>query len=190
MRIAGLQVIVLVVSVLLLNQNLLAEPTTRPTDFTKGKWSLTLDGAYDGEFYPNDHISFAIGELGLNYYLWDNLSVGAMISGYAVDNDGPGAQAADLSLVLRHHFYNRDRLSLYTDFLGGMFEADERVPHRGTYFNFTIRTGIGAMYRIKDNFYVLGGARYLHLSNAALEGVNKNPDINSVEGYAGFLFLF
>jgi hypothetical protein len=64
------------------------------------------------------------------------------------------------------------------------------VPDGGTYFNFTTSTGLGATYRIQDHFYLLGGVRYFHLSNAQIQGPQHNPSVNGVEGFFGLLWTF
>jgi hypothetical protein len=46
---------------------------------------------------------------------------------------------------------------------------------------------VGATYQLRDNLYLFGGARYFHLSNAALEGPERNPSINGIEGYFGVM---
>ena len=38
--------------------------------------------------------------------------------------------------------------------------------------------------------YLLGGMRYLHFSNAQIDGKERNPSINAAEGYFGLLFTF
>jgi hypothetical protein len=45
-------------------------------------------------------------------------------------------------------------------------------------------------YRIDDSMYLMGGARYFHLSNAQQHGREKNPSYDGVEFYVGMLFAF
>jgi hypothetical protein len=45
-------------------------------------------------------------------------------------------------------------------------------------------------YRLADDTYLLGGARYFHLSNAKAHGSEKNPSYDGVEYYVGLMFAF
>ena len=50
------------------------------------------------------------------------------------------------------------------------------------------RAGIGLTYKLDESTYLFGGARYFHLSNARLEGIEHNPQMNGVEFYVGLMF--
>ena len=137
----------------------------------------------------NDEI-LASGAMGAGYFVFDNTELNLELLGYHVTQDGPDAEAIGLQLLLRHHWIQFDRFSLFVDVGPGIFEGTTEVPRDGTSFNITFRSGPGLTYRVTDNFYLIGGARYFHLSNASLEGRDKNPSINGVEGYFGVMFTF
>jgi hypothetical protein len=59
------------------------------------------------------------------------------------------------------------------------------VPDNGTSFNWIAQGGGGFLWRIGQRTYGVTGVRVLHLSNANLQGADRNPDINAVGGYAG-----
>jgi hypothetical protein len=64
------------------------------------------------------------------------------------------------------------------------------VPAGGTYFNFTLQSGVGATFQLTNNLHLVGGVHFFHLSNAAIRGINHNPDLNALEGYAGLIYCF
>lgn len=159
------------------------------TTFAKGTWTFQTYGNYISAKGFSDEI-LASGAAGAGYFVFDNVELNLDVLGYHITQDGPDANAIGLQLLLRHHLLQFDRLSLFVDVGPGAFEGSTEVPQDGTTFNITFRSGPGATYRLTDNLYLIGGARYFHLSNAALEGRDKNPSINGVEGYFGVMFTF
>ena len=185
---AGLFVGVLV----LVSINALAEPpTTQPiTDFTKGTWSFSVAGAYAHSFDASEARMETVA-VGGGYYFLDHMAINIELAGFWVQQPGPDAQIAEANFLLRHHLLVVDRFSLMGDFGAGVSYADVRTPYpEGLNFNFTIQTGLGATWRLQDNVYLMGGARYLHFSNRQMHGAEHNPSINAVEGYVGMLFTF
>jgi hypothetical protein len=160
-------------------------------DFTKGNWSVQLYGAYAPEFYPDDNIKLTSATVAAGYFLFDHFSVNLELPVYFANQPtDEDAWGLGINLMLRTHILVRENWSLYVDFAGGLFEGNRRVPPEGTDFNFTLKTGIGATYRLRDHLHLMGGARYFHLSNAALESPDRNPDLNAVEGYLGIMYTF
>jgi hypothetical protein len=178
-----------------------AEPTSQGTTlpsasqpftfFPAGTWDVEAAGGYAAEFYPNDHIKLTTGSLGVGYYLKDNFAISLQVPGYWFEQpEASDATAGGLNLSLRYHFYQVGRFSFYGDIIGGISQATRSVPPDGTHFNFTLQLGPGVTFRIADHLHLMGGVRPFHLSNAAIEGINHNPDLNAVEGYAGVMFTF
>src|SRR5262245_50786418 len=161
-----------------------AAPASAPVPqmFPRGSFTLTSDVAYTRTF--DDEANIAALQLGVNYFVFDNISVGAELTGYGVfmddDGDDTTAAAIQLGLVARHHFLRWDRFSLFADGSFGPFEASDDVPASGTRFNYVTRAGLGLTYQLDDRVYLFGGARYFHLSNARLEGIEHNPQMNGV----------
>ena len=60
----------------------------------------------------------------------------------------------------------------------------------GTPFNFTTVAGAGIAYRLNGSTDLPTGVRYFHLSNARLEGPERNPSINGITGYLGMIYKF
>ncbi len=175
--------------------------TTRPFDtsssdpnalfnpYPKGMWDCTIYGSYaiQPSHFPIQTYS---GTFGVSYYFANNWSFGVEFEGLSFDEPGGIGTAGRADMMLRTHLVNWKNGSLFSDFSLGLFAADHRFPAPGTYFNYTIRTGLGAMWKLTDNIDLLAGARYLHLSNAQLEGARHNPSFNAVEIYSGLLFKF
>jgi hypothetical protein len=161
-----------------------------PQNFPRGTWDLELAGSYAWEFYPYDHEKIAGGAVGVGYYPADNFAVSLRASYYHFEQFTSDANTYSLDLSLRYHFLEVGRFTLFGDLIGGISQADKEVPPGGTYFNFTLQGGIGATYRVTDHLHLMGGVRIFHLSNAAIESINRNPDLNAGQIYLGALFTF
>jgi hypothetical protein len=163
-----------------------APPAADDIAFPQGTWSfqtyLSCAGAAD--------TAMPAANIGAGYYLIDNLSLNVEAAGYGVFPDGPDAGAGELRFLIRHHLLHCGRFSLFADIGEGFFEASQDTPQAGTRFNFVFRAGLGASYQLRDDLYLIGGARYWHLSNAKLEGEARNPALNGVEGYVGLMWTW
>lgn len=171
---------------------LLSTPTFAQSNFQKGDWSLHLWPSYlNGEAgFHGDEIEAATGNAGVGYYFKDDWGIYADVNGYAFEQRGLfdiDSEGAGVSLLLRWHVLNRERLSLYIDGGGGLATFEDELPAQGSHSNFTARVGVGASYEIIDDFHLIGGARYFHLSNAARHGMDENPSLDAVELYLGVL---
>jgi hypothetical protein len=96
---------------------------------------------------------------------------------------GPG-------IIFRHHLVHTDRASFFLDLAAAFVEASDDVPTEGTRFNFIEQAGVGMTYHLQGNSHLLLGVRYLHLSNAGIEGQERNPSINGIAAYVGLMFTF
>jgi hypothetical protein len=163
---------------------LASEPA--PTLFPKG--TLTFQSYLTGGVGLDNHTALASTAVGAGYYVFDNVSLGAEVSAYGAWQKPSDAFAYGMAGVLRHHFLTFDRGTLFADVAFGPVEGTRRIPSAGTYFNFITRTGIGTTIQLRDNLYFLGGVRYLHLSNAQIEGKKRNPSINGIEGVVGLMW--
>ena len=155
--------------------------------FPRGSFTLTTDLTYAHTF--DDVADIPAMQVGFNYFVFDNISIGGELTGYGVfQEEGDDAVAVGFSLVVRHHFLRWDRASLFADASFGPFEANTDVPPTGTRFNYVTRAGLGMTYELDPDLYLYGGAHYFHLSNARLEGVEHNPQMNGVEFYFGLMW--
>ena len=62
------------------------------------------------------------------------------------------------------------------------------MPEEGTRFNFIEQFGMGLTRDVGGRTHLLIGVRYYHLSNAGIEGQERNPSNNGVVAYLGLLF--
>src|SRR4051812_23856126 len=158
-------------------------------NFPKGLFSLTLTGGYMNELGPHDQ-DYVDGALGVNWYVIENLSLGAEFGAWHVWQPGNDAFAWSAGVNLRHHFYTRSWGSVFFDVGIYAFQADTDVPDNGTSFNYLFLCGGGLSYRIAENVHLIAGPRYFHLSNAGREGGDTNPSNNGIQGFAGVMFTF
>ena len=164
--------------------------------FAKGTWALQFTGSYISG--SDASLTDSLGEggsgnVGVGYFLFKNVGVYGELVGYGFDKKdwtGDDAWGGGLNMLLRWHFLSFDRWSIYADGGGGIIEFEDEFPSGGTHFNFTGRVGLGASIRLAHNLHLIGGARYLHISNAAIHGVERNPGFDSMEYYTGLMFTF
>jgi hypothetical protein len=163
-------------------------PSDRPfTEYAKGTWTFQTYGGYLNELGPHDQEG-GFGAVGASYVFRDNMSLGAELVGYGISQPGPDAAMAGPQFVFRHHLINTRETSFFLDLTAGFVQATERVPSEGTYFNFIEQFGMGITHGLNGNSHLLLGVRYYHLSNAGIEGQDRNPSNNGVVAYVGLLF--
>lgn len=167
-------------------------PTTTPafspsTPYPHGLRLVTFYGGFaEQPTGQREQLSFATA--GLNYYFLDNWAFGFEATGLLADQPDHDSAAGGADLLLRTHLLNEGNFSLFGDFAAGILEASRTIPPQGTDFNFTIQTGVGSIYQLTPRFGLITGLRYMHLSNARQEGPARNPSLNAIEGYFGFVF--
>lgn len=168
-------------------------PTTAPSDrplteFAKGTWTWQTYGGYLNELGPHDQEG-GFAAVGASYAFVDNMTLGAELVGYGISQPGPDAAMLGPQFVFRHHLINERDTSFFLDVTIGFAQASERVPSEGTYFNFIEQFGMGVTRKLRDNnAHLLLGVRYYHLSNAGIEGQDRNPSNNGIVAYVGLLF--
>jgi len=99
--------------------------------------------------------------------------------------------SANLVLVFRWHFLNRDTWTIFADAGIGVYFASDELPEGGTEFGFTPRIGVGFTHRLGDSQNrVIAGVRWAHFSNARISGDDDNPGIDDAFFYGGVVFPF
>lgn len=159
--------------------------------FPRGTQSITLTGDYATPFLGDDDKYYSING-GYGYYLWDNFAIQGLIGGHIVDTlSHSNAVGGDFSIQIRWHLLQVDRWTFYIDGGPGVGYWDHVISSpTGTNFNFVLRGGIGATYKLCDNTHLMFGANYQHLSNSGIQGPNHHPASNDVAFYAGLLWTF
>ena len=173
-----------------------AEPETQPATqpsrrplFPKGTRTFQTYGGYLNDLGPQDQEGgFVTG--GVGYYIFDGVSLSAEATGYGISQPGEDAIAGAFGVALRHHVVEFEKESFFIDVAFAPFIANTAVPEGGTCFNFVTQCGLGWAHELADKSNLLIGVRYIHLSNAQLEGDDRNPSINGISAYVGFMWRF
>jgi len=174
-----------------------AAPTTAPSTalaapepivVPNGLWTFESYGSFATQ--PRVREQLYSGTFGIGYTFMADNSVTAEFTGMQGTQAGPDVVAGGFDLLLRNHLIVRKDWSLFIDFGAGGLEADRRIPTLGTDYNWWFKTGVGATVHLWDKTSLLTGVRYLHISNAHLEGPDRNPTANCTEGYLGLLYEF
>ena len=153
----------------------------------KGTWTWHTYGGYFNDLGPYD-VEGGFGSVGVGYYFVDGMSLSAELTGYGISQPVANAVAAAPGVVFRHHLFDGGDSSLFIDVSAAPFFANERVPDEGTKFNFATQAGIGFTQFLGGNSHLLMGVRFFHLSNADMEGDDRNPSLNGISAYIGLLF--
>lgn len=154
--------------------------------FTSGRWTLV---GYGSAAVGKTARKIYAGHVGLGYYFVDNLSVNLEAVGYFIDQKNE-TSAGSLDLLPRWHYLRSRNLSLYLDASAGLIYSDKRLGESGTHFNFTLQGGLGATYDLTEGFIPMTGVRWLHISNARLQGKDRNVGFDSPMFYLGVMTPF
>ena len=165
----------------------LAGADDSPSFFPKGTKSFAAYGSYLKSF-DGQEAKMGAGTVGVGYYIFDNFSLNLEAAGYYDNQPVRNAVITAADLSIRHHLFHSGRFSFFGEGVVGITYADHRAPASGTYYNYMVEPGIGATFQLHDNVNLMAGVRYFHLSNARLEGPNRNPSINATQVYIGLLF--
>jgi len=165
--------------------------------FSHGSWAVDAFALATTNVNDEPHANLFGGGVGLSYYIKNNLAIRAEAIGLGVEQNGDDTAAGGLTLLARWHFYRQPRWSLFVEGGAGFLISDASIPdglsareENGTHFNFTPQVGLGATYHLADNMHLIGGFRYIHISNADIAGDDENPGNDTVGGYLGVMFTF
>jgi len=92
--------------------------------------------------------------------------------------------------ILRCRVLQRGQSSVFIEMGAGLSWSDTVTPPRGTRLNYLTLTSVGLTRRLTRQTHAVASLRWLHLSNASLEGRNRNPDIEALGGYFGLFVGF
>ncbi|MBI4524099.1 MAG: acyloxyacyl hydrolase [Deltaproteobacteria bacterium] len=129
------------------------------------------------------------GHVGLGYYVIDNLSINLEGVGYGIDQDNDTG-AVGLDLLPRWHYMRAADWSLYLDGGAGIIYSNNRLGESGTHFNFTLQGGLGVTYHLTGNLIPITGLRWFHISNARIQGKDRNVGFDSPMFYLGLMKPF
>jgi hypothetical protein len=155
--------------------------------FPQGTFVLSSYASYAHSF-DGERVMIGTFNIGAGYYIFKNFGFNLEASYQRHDQRGPNADVMMIDMLFRHHLFHYGRASFFIDFGLGVSYANARTPHDGTYFNFMEEAGVGSTFQIKDNIHLISAVRFFHMSNARIDGPERNPSINSTQVYLGVLF--
>jgi hypothetical protein len=162
-------------------------PSSNPYDLPQGLWTFSTYGAF-AAVPSSDRENIYSGVIGLGYYFIPNNSLSIELTGLTATQDGNDVTGGGANLLLRTNLLNTSAFSGFIDFGPGIVQTNHRFPEGGTDFNFYFKTGFGAEIHLSNRTDLLTGIRYLHVSNARIDGPARNPSINTIEAYLGVIF--
>ena len=157
-------------------------------EYSKGhrKWQTYVSAAgFDkgkGEMYAF--------HLGYGYFFRDDFSVNIdTLGSYIHSGIDDNGVAAGLDVIFRHHpLKGHDNLwSLYLELGAGLQQQSTNFAGNRR-FNFRLLGGGGVTFRVAKNARLMAGIRYLHISDAGIEGGGGGFD--GLQFYAGSMFSF
>ena len=160
----------------------------RTGDFSKGhqKWQTYVSAA---GFDPGKGEMYAV-HLGYGYFFMDDISVNIdVMGGYIRSGIDDNGVAAGLDVIFRDHLIKgHDNLwSLYLE-LGSGLQQQSTYFAGNRKFNFRLIAGGGTTFRVAENARLMVGTRYLHISDAGIDGGGGGFD--GLQFYAGSMFTF
>ena len=152
-------------------------------------WHLELTAgfyveAWDLNVYKEQLIG---GAVTLSRQMTPNWTVGVETNLLHVNQD-PGGDVflPTVSLMLRWSAFRVGETSVFLESGGGASYASNEVPNRGTRFNLIFQSGAGIVRSLSPRLDLVGGLRWLHVSNNSLDGRDRNPDIQALGLYVGW----
>ena len=171
--------------------------TKRNPSFHKKIFFYQEAGAYAGYKSP---YTFALqNNTGLLYKLRERMSVGMEMNTFHYGDNTNNSFGFGMRPFARWYFIKGKRVSMFFEYGAGLSYSLNRFPLKGTgyaadtlrtgtKFNFTTKYSTGTEIRLSHNFYLQAGARHIHLSNANIKGIDRNPSYDGNGLFAGLLF--
>jgi len=151
---------------------------------------LTVHSAFEVANYNGNHEEMFGEFAGFTYGIREGLAIRVATPLYYVWQRGTDGFLFGVTGGLRGRLVKKPRWSAFWEFELGVSEADTYVPPRGTRFNYLAIGGGGVTVQIRPGIHLLGGLRFVHLSNNSLAGRSRNPDIEALGPTIGVLYGF
>lgn len=139
-------------------------------------------------FGDSDKGEMYAAHTGFSWYFLEDMGLNLeAIAGYVDPERDDSGVVGGLDLTFRWHFHKHNDLTIYIDGGAGFQQASTNFPS-DNHFNFRTLFGFGASYRLGDGAVLIGGVRYVHISNA---GITKGNDgLDGAMVYLGLSFPF
>ena len=169
-----------------------AGPEERPPGglFGSNGWNVEVSGQFLVEAWDLNVSKESLfgGTVGLGYALAERWQINAELSFVRVSQDTSyDVLLSAVSGIVRWRAYQDGPVSIFLEIGPGVSYASDEVPAGGTRFNLVLQAGGGMTYRLVPRVNLVGGLRWLHLSNNGLNGRDKNPDIQALGMYLGWV---
>ena len=151
---------------------------------------LTVHSAFEVANYNGNHEEMFGEFAGFTYGIREGLAIRVAAPLYYVWQRGTDSYLFGVTGGLRGRLVKKPRWSAFWEFEVGVSEGDTYVPPRGTRFNYLAIGGGGVTVQIRPGIHLLGGLRFVHLSNNSLAGRSRNPDIEALGPMIGMLYGF
>ncbi len=151
-------------------------------------WSIT---AYASGAIGQDG-DVITGHVGVGYNPATDFTISLELVGGYILAKSPAEDAGivALDLMLKYHMWRGEDWSIFFEGGAGIAWMTEEFPFGGTDYVFRPQVGAGFNYHIDGNVWLNAGIRWLHMSNADIEGESNNPGYDSVLFYAGVVIPF
>ncbi len=159
---------------------------------------LGREGSWTFQTYGSAALGEGAGRVyaahtGVGYFICENLSLNVeLITGRIDLKEGTHKSASvyGSDLLLRWYFDKSRDWTAYLEVGAGMHKSSHPFPAVGSHFNFRPQWGIGFTYSMSPDVKLLGGVRWLHISNANKDGSLRNPGFDGVMPYLGMMVPF
>ena len=155
----------------------------------RDRWQLELTGRFflevwDLNLYQEQLVG---GAITLSRLLTPNWTLGVETSLLHVNQEPIGnVLLPAVTVMVRWSVFRVGETSVFLDGGGGASYASGEVPNRGTRFNLIFQSGVGLVRPLSPRIALVGGLRWLHVSNNSLHGRDHNPDIQALGLYIGW----
>jgi len=168
----------------------LSDETSGQRSFQAKDWNLVLTGGAMMEH--KKYVLIRYGAAAFEHFFSNNISGLVEFVRYDVDQDPYGtSDGLGLNLLANVHLYKTERFTFFLAGGLGVAKFLRRVPAPdGTHFNFTTHGSLGVKLRLSDGMYFLAAAQYMHMSNANIDGPDRNPSFDGFGGYGGLTIRF
>jgi hypothetical protein len=160
--------------------------------FAAGRWhaEFATTAALEAWNYNISHEQLYGLSEGVTYGLRNGLALTATQRIFYVSQQSNDAWVLSLTAGLRRRVYQRQRLSVFLEFAGGISDTSIATPPRGTRFNYLVMGSAGVLTRLQPKLHLVSSLQLTHLSNASLKGPSRNPDIEAIGVSLGLLVGF
>ena len=155
----------------------------------RDRWHLELTGrffleAWDFNLYKEQLTG---GAITLSRQLTPNWTLGAETSLLHVNQEPVGdVFLPAMSVMFRWSAFRVGETAVFLESGSGVSYASNEVPNDGTRFNLIFQGGAGLARPLSSRIDLVGGLRWLHVSNNGLDGRHHNPDIQAMGLFIGW----